>query len=181
MNRNNKHPDRPRYRRRAVPGDRTPNSRGYRVTASWDARPDRPAIRITPDKAAARRIAREYAAQGAYVILEQHRGHAQWHTLAEIDGPAQLAEQHAEQALALEGHPPTPADYRPGEPDRHRTWLAWMRAKAEADRRARVDADRRRRRLDAEAKSSARALMTPPAIVRPESQRRARHVTGAQR
>ncbi|MGA5354022.1 hypothetical protein ACPCJU_16855 [Streptomyces thermodiastaticus] len=188
MNRNAKHPDRPGYRRRAVAGDHTPNTRGYRVTASWDARPDRPAIRNTPDKAAARRMAREYAEHGAYVILEEHRGRNKWRTLAELDGPAILAEQRAEQALAAEGHPPTPSNYRPGEPDRHRTWLDWMRARAEAERRAaeqaereRVEAERRRQRLAAEARQTARELMTPPSIVRPEAQRRARHVTGAQR
>ncbi|MEU8721488.1 hypothetical protein [Streptomyces antimycoticus] len=181
MNRNAKHPDRPGYRRRAVPGDHTPNSRGYRVTASWDARPDRPAIRITPDRKKARRMARDYAGQGAYVILDEHRGRDLWRTLAELDGPALLAEQHAEQTLATEGHPATPADYRPDDADRHRTWLEWMRAKAEAERRARVEADRRRRRLAVEAKTSARELMTPPAIVRPEQRQRARHVTGAQR
>lgn len=169
MNRNSKHPDRPGYRRRAV-GRRRHHGRGYRVTASWDARPDRPAVRVTPDKAAARRMARQYAEQGAYVILEEHRG--RWRTLRELDGPAILAEQRAAQQLADEGHPPTPSSYRPGEPDRHRSWLEWMRARAEAERR--------RQRLAA-ATATTRALMTPPAIVRPAAQRRARHITGAQR
>ncbi|MBP0456228.1 hypothetical protein [Streptomyces montanisoli] len=180
MNHHRKHPDRP-FRRRAIPGDHTPNSSGYRVTASWDARPDRPAIRSTPDRKKAARLAREYADQGAYVLFEQHRGHNRWRTLAELDGRALLAERRAEQQLAAEQHPATPAAYRPGEPDRHRTWLDWMRAKAEADQRARADADRRRRRLAAEATTHARALMTPPDTVRPDAQRRARHVTGAQR
>ncbi|MGD6762070.1 hypothetical protein ACOKM5_24355 [Streptomyces sp. BH097] len=187
MKRSSKHPDRA-YRRRAVPGDHTPNSRGFRVTASWDKRPDRPAIRTTPDKAKARRIAREYADQGAYVILEEHRGRNEWRTVREYDGPAQLAEQReraledeAEQQLAAAGHPPTPPNYQPGAPDRHRTWAAWMDAKAEADRRARAEAEQRRRRLAAEATAHARELMTPPAIVRPEQRRPARHVTGGQR
>ncbi|CAM3741153.1 MULTISPECIES: hypothetical protein [Streptomyces] len=161
MNRSAKHPDRP-YRRRAVPGDHTPNTRGYRVTASWDARPDRPAIRSTPDKAKARRMAREYAEQGAYVILEEHKGRDQWRTLREYDGPAMAAE-------------------------RREAELAERRRAAEqaaAERAARLEqqaADRRRRRLAAEATTHARELMSPPAIVRPEHRQRARHVTGAQR
>lgn len=157
MNRSSKHPDRP-YRRRAVPGDHTPNSRGYRVTASWDARPDRPAIRTTPDKAKARRIAREYAEQGAYVILEEHRGRNEWRTVRELDGPAIVAAARAADA----------AERRAAD-------------RAEAERVEQLLAVRRRRRLAAEAARDARELMTPPAIVRPEHRQRARHVTGAQR
>ncbi|MEU3102954.1 hypothetical protein [Streptomyces griseoflavus] len=157
MNRSSKHPDRP-YRRRAVPGDHTPNSRGYRVTASWDARPDRPAIRTTPDKAKARRIAREYAEQGAYVILEEHRGRNEWRTVRELDGPAIVAAARA----AAE------AERRAAE-------------QAEAERVEQLLAVRRRRRLAAEATTHARELMSPPAIVRPEHRQRARHITGAQR
>jgi hypothetical protein len=156
MNRSTKHPDRP-YRRRAIPGDHTPNSRLYRVTASWDARPERPAIRTTPDKAQARRLAHQFAEQGAYVILEQSRGQAQWRTLRELDGPAILA---AARAAA-------DAERRAAD-------------QAEADRVEQLLAVRRRRRLAAEAAEHARALMTPPAIVRPEHRQRARHVTGAQ-
>ncbi|MFB6846233.1 hypothetical protein ACFCXS_15410 [Streptomyces sp. NPDC056373] len=157
MNRSSKHPDRP-YRRRAVPGDHTPNSRGFRVTASWDARPDRPAIRNTSDKAKARRIAREYAEQGAYVILEEHRGRDQWRTLRELDGPAIVAAARAA------------ADAERRAADR-----------AEAERVEQLLAVRRRHRLAAEAATHARALMSPPAIVRPEHRQRARHITGAQR
>jgi hypothetical protein len=158
MNHNSKHPDRPGYRRRAVPGDHTPNSRGYRVTASWDARPDRPAIRITPDKAAARRLARQFAEQGAYVILEEHRGRNEWRTVREFDGPAIVAAARAAAEAARRA-----AD------------------RAEAERAAQQLAARRRHRLAAEAATHARELMTPPAIVRPEHRQRARHITGAQR
>ncbi|WND36949.1 hypothetical protein RI578_22845 [Streptomyces sp. BB1-1-1] len=161
MNRNAKHPDRP-YRRRAVAGDHTPNSRGYRVTASWDARPDRPAIRTTPDKAKARRMAREYAEQGAYVVLEEHRGRNQWRTVRELDGPAIVAERRAAEQAA-------------------RAAREAAQAAADAARLEQLRADRRRRRLAAEATTHARELMTPPAIVRPEHRQRARHVTGAQR
>lgn len=93
MNRNTKHPDRAPHRRHPASGDRTRNSRTYRVTGSWDAHPDRPATSRTQDKAAARRTARSMAAQGAYVIVEEHRGHGDWRTLYELDGPAQVAQQ----------------------------------------------------------------------------------------
>jgi len=175
------------YRRKPPTSDRTRNGKLYRVTGSWDARPDRPAVRTTPDRAKARRIADQFAADGAYVIVEQARGF-EWRTLFEIDGPAQAAEHEAMQQLAAAGHPPTPDTYRPDADDRHRTWLAWMDARAEADRRAaeetaraQAEADARRRRLAAEATRTARTLMQPPAIVRPEHRQRARHITGAQR
>jgi hypothetical protein len=157
VNRSTKHPDRP-YRRRAVPGDHTPNRRGYRVTASWDAHPDRPAIRITPDRKKARRLAREYAEQGAYVILEEHRGHNVWRTVRELDGPAIVAAARAAAA----------AERRAAD-------------RAEAARAEQLLAVRRRHRLAAEAAAYARELMSPPAIVRPEHRQRARHITGAQR
>lgn len=109
-------------------------------------------------------------------------------TLREVDGAALVAERAAEQQLAAAGHPPTPTGYRPDAEDRHRTWLAWMDARAEADRaaaeqaaREQAEADARRRRLAAEARHTARTLMQPPAIVRPEHRQRARHITGAQR
>ncbi|MFB7452818.1 hypothetical protein [Streptomyces sp. NPDC056194] len=43
------------------------------------------------------------------------------------------------------------------------------------------EAARRRERLAAEVAANSRALMTPPAIVRPKARQRARHITGAQR
>lgn len=107
MNRNVKHPGRT-YRRKPNSGDRTRNSVGYRVTASWPARPDRPAIRQTTDKAKARSIAEAYAEQGAYVILEKHAGYGEWRTLAELDGPAldtaerRAAREQREQMLAAQ-------------------------------------------------------------------------------
>lgn len=90
MNRNGKHPDRAPHRRKANPGDRTKNSRGYRVTGSWDEKPDRPAVKPTQDRKARDRIAREMASQGAYVIVEEHVAYGLWRTLYEVDGPAQL-------------------------------------------------------------------------------------------
>ncbi|MFF2014028.1 hypothetical protein ACFVWY_33885 [Streptomyces sp. NPDC058195] len=176
------------HRRKAVSGDRTKNVKLWRVEASWDHRPDTPVVIRTSDRASARRKVRQLAAKGAYVIFQTHKGWDRWHTLCEIDGAAQLAEADAEQALAADGHPPTPATYRPDADDRHRTWLARMSARAESDRlvaeqaaRDRAEADARRRRLAAESRQHARALMTPPANVRPEHRQRARHITGAQR
>lgn len=161
MNRNVKHPGKT-YRRRATVGDRTKNSRGYRVTGSWDQRPDRPAVKPTQDRKARDRIAREMAEQGAYVIVEEHAGYGTWRTLYELDGPALLAELAAAEQV---------------EADR----LERARAAA-AEQAAELEVARRRRhRLAAEASTHARELMSPPAIVRPENRQRARHVTGAQR
>jgi hypothetical protein len=64
MNRNSKHPGKS-HRRKASATDRTHNRTGYRITGSWDQRPDRPAIRATPDRKAARRIARQMADEAA--------------------------------------------------------------------------------------------------------------------
>ncbi|MFF9284842.1 hypothetical protein [Streptomyces griseosporeus] len=179
---------RPQHRRRAVATDRTKNVTMWRVEASWDHRPDQPVIIRTADKKRARRKVEEFTDKGAYVIFQEHTGWDTWRTLREVDGAALVAERDAEQALATAGHPPTPANYRPDADDRQRTWLAWMDARAEADRRAaeeaarvQAEADARRRRLAAEARRDARTLMQPPAIVRPEHRRQARHITGAQR
>ncbi|MGI5353455.1 hypothetical protein ACQEU8_36690 [Streptomyces sp. CA-250714] len=159
MNRR-KHPERP-HRRKPTSGDRTRNSKLFRVEASWDSRPNRPAIRTTPDRAAARRLADTFAQQGAYVIVQAARGF-EWRTLYELDGPALLAERQAAEQAAAE---------------------AAERARQEAEQRAQQAAaeQRRQHRLAAEASTHARALMQPPAIVRPEHRQRARHITGAQR
>ncbi|WP_327368753.1 hypothetical protein [Streptomyces sp. NBC_01217] len=89
MNRNLKHPGKT-YRRKANTGDRTRNSRAWRITASWDARPDRPAVRTTTDRKARDRMAVEFAAQGGYVIVEEARGF-EWRTIREVDGSALVA------------------------------------------------------------------------------------------
>ncbi|MFD3572825.1 hypothetical protein [Streptomyces sp. NPDC058644] len=99
MNRNRKHPGKAPYRRHASTGDRTRNNSRYRITGTWPARPSRPAVAVTPDRKAVRRIAREMADQGARVTVEKHAEHGNWRTLYEVDGPALLAERHqAEQA-----------------------------------------------------------------------------------
>lgn len=75
----------------------------------------------------------------------------------------------------------------------HEGWDRWrtvrevdgaaLLAERDAEQAAREQAEQgaRRRRLAAEAARDARALMSPPAIVRPENRQRARHITGAQR
>ncbi|APD18789.1 hypothetical protein SEA_RALEIGH_41 [Streptomyces phage Raleigh] len=159
MNRNKKHPERAAHRRRAKATDRTKNTNGYRITGSWDDRPDRPAVKPTSDRKAARRIARSMADQGAYVIVEEHHGYGRWSTWFEVDGPAQLAA-----ALAAE---------------------AEARARAEAQRRAaeqaadarRAAAEKSERDLDA----LARMMVRPPVAREQCGRRDARHVTGAQR
>ncbi|MGW5673961.1 hypothetical protein ACWEV4_02520 [Streptomyces sp. NPDC003860] len=176
------------HRRKPATRDRTKNVTQWRVEASWDHRPDAPVVIRTADRKHARRKVSELADKGAYVIFQEHAGWDRWRTLREVDGAALLAERTAEQQLAAAGHPPTPPGHAPDADDRHRTWLAHMEARAEADRRAaeqadheQAGADARRRRLAADVRQHARALMAPPAIVRPEHRQRARHITGAQR
>ncbi|WP_326698018.1 hypothetical protein OG909_12110 [Streptomyces sp. NBC_01754] len=94
------------HRRKASTGDRTRGpARTWRITASWDTRPDRPAVRTTTDKRARDRMADDFAVDGAYVIVEEARGGFEWRTLREIDGPALIAEATAEaEAAATERH-----------------------------------------------------------------------------
>lgn len=140
MTRTRKHPDRPPHRRKATATDRTKNSRAFQITGSWDAHPDRPTVIVTQDRRAAKRLARDMAARGGYVIVEEHIEHGRWRTLYELDGPALLAERRAaEQAAAEEAErahraaergrpaPPSPprrrgqrARPRADDPARHR-------------------------------------------------------------
>ncbi|MFG2650936.1 hypothetical protein [Streptomyces sp. NPDC048436] len=176
------------HRRKAATGDRTKNVKAWRIEASWDHRPDAPVIVRTSDRKHAQKAFRGLVDKGAYVIYQEHAGWDRWDTVREVDGAALLAERKAEQQLAAAGHPPTPPYYRPEVDDRHRSWLAWWAAAEQAREQARLDAvcqaaegAARRRRLAAEATRDARALMSAPAIVRPENRQRARHITGAQR
>ncbi|APD18573.1 hypothetical protein SEA_PICARD_43 [Streptomyces phage Picard] len=176
------------HRRKASTGDRTRNTNAWRIEGSWDHRPDLPVVIRTPDRRHARRVVRELVGKGAYVIFQEHAGWDRWTTVEEIDGAALLAEAAAEQQLAAAGHPPTPPFYRPDADDRHRSWLAGWEAAAGAREQAQRAAEEaaaaltaRRRRIAVEAARDARALMQPPAIVRPENRQRARHITGAQR
>jgi hypothetical protein len=159
MNRNSKHPDRGPHRRRATATDRTKNTSGYRITGSWNARPNRPAVKPTSDRKAARRIAREMADQGAYVIVEEHQGYGQWSTWFEVDGPALVAERHR-----------AAAEERRRREQQHR-------ATVEAEVARRAAAERSERDLDA----LARMMVRPPVAREQCGRREARHVTGAQR
>ncbi|QCX77648.1 hypothetical protein C9F11_20065 [Streptomyces sp. YIM 121038] len=171
------------HRRKAATTDRTKNVKSWRVEASWDHKPDDPAVIRTSDRKRAQKAFRDLVDKGAYVIFQEHAGWDRWRTVREVDGVALRAERAAEQQLAAAGHPPTPPAYRPDAEDRHRTWLAWMSARAAAEQAAREQAetDARRRRVAADVRRNARALMSPPANVRPENRQRARHITGAQR
>ncbi|CAL9481311.1 hypothetical protein [Streptomyces sp. enrichment culture] len=143
------------YRRKPNSGDRTKNTKAYRVEASWNARPDRPAATTTPDRRRADRLARQWAASGAYVIVQTHTGWDTWRTLYELDGPAHEAERRAAERAAL---------------DQAR------RAAQEAE--ARIAAAEQRDRDEA----ALTRLMTRPPVARDQCGRRdARHITGAQR
>ncbi|WP_432026855.1 hypothetical protein [Streptomyces sp. 1222.5] len=154
-----KHPERAPHRRRASTKDHTKNNSGYRITGSWDQHPDRPAIKPTQDRKAARRIARNMAEQGAYVVVEEHNGHGRWSTWFEVDGPALLAERRAAE-----------------EEQRRRT--AEERHRAEQEETARRDAAEKSER---ERASLARLMVRPPVARGQCGRRDARHVTGAQR
>ncbi|MCY0959628.1 hypothetical protein [Streptomyces sp. H27-H5] len=155
MNPTRKHPDRAPHRRRAKATDRTKNTGGFRITGSWDQRPDRPAVKPTQDRKAARRIAREMADQGAYVIVEEHHGYGRWSTWFEVDGPAQLA----------------------AEAEAHRRAEEQRRAAEQAAARRRAATERAERDLDA----LARMMVRPPVAREQCGRREARHVTGGQR
>lgn len=90
------------HRRKSKATDRTRNTSDFRVEGSWNARPDRPAAIRTPDRRRAYRIARQWAATGAYVIVQEHEGWERWRTLDEIDGPAQQAEERRREQAAAE-------------------------------------------------------------------------------
>ncbi|TBO59026.1 hypothetical protein EYS09_14380 [Streptomyces kasugaensis] len=159
MNRNKRNPDRAPHRRRATAGNSTKNIRGYRITGSWDQRPERPAVKPTQDRKAMRRIARDMAERGAYVIVEQHCGYGRWETLYQVNGPALLAEQRVtEQAQRVAAEQAA-------------------RAAAEAER-ARLAVEQRAERQLA---ALARLMVRPPVARGAYGRREARHVTGAQR
>jgi hypothetical protein len=154
---NPKRPDRAPHKRRHHAADHTQNTSGYRITGSWNTRPDRPAIRSTPDRHQARRIAREMAEQGAYVVVEQHVAHGQWRTRYEIDGPALAAERRAAEK----------AERRQAEEQRRAAVEAALARQAAAAKTARERAALER-------------LMVQPPVPRDATGRvTARHTTGA--
>src|SRR5690606_31401038 len=123
----------------------------YRIEASWNDRPDKPAATTTSDRKKARALARKWADSGAYVIVQENTGWHVWRTVDEVDGPALLAERHAADETAAAGYPPDPPGYRPDAADRNRTWLDDMhqRAAAATEQPAAEDAERQRRRRPA--------------------------------
>ncbi|WP_371652477.1 MULTISPECIES: hypothetical protein [unclassified Streptomyces] len=158
MNRS-KHAGRAPHRRRANSTDRTKNTTAYRITGSWNARPDRPIVKPTADRKTARRISRDMATQGAYVIVEEHVTYGQWRTLYEVDGPALLAAQLA------------------AEQGQHIAAEEAARAAADAEQARRTAEQRRERELAA----LARLMCRPPVAREACGRRDARHMTGAQR
>ncbi|MFD5057407.1 hypothetical protein [Streptomyces sp. NPDC058394] len=162
MNRNTKHPGRT-YRRKANSGDRTRNATNWRITASWDARPDRPAIRTTSDKHARNRMMQAFADAGAYVVLEEYRGHGQWRFLREIDGQAEAADRD--------------------RADREQREAAAREARHAADYAAQCEQNARAldRQAEAQLDDLARIMCRPPVARAAVGHPVARHVTGAQR
>ncbi|MGF0176692.1 hypothetical protein ACQF36_41440 [Streptomyces sp. Marseille-Q5077] len=155
MKRNKKHPDRAPHRRRASATDRTKNTKSFRVTGSWDKRPNRPAIKATSDRHARDRIAREMRDQGAYVIVEQHRGHGEWGTLYELDGPALLTER--------------------------RRAVEELRRQAVEERRRAEQVGAAAEQSERDRAGLARLMVRPPVAREQCGRRDARHVTGGQR
>ncbi|WP_406014350.1 hypothetical protein OG520_22265 [Streptomyces sp. NBC_00984] len=161
MNRNTKHPSRT-YKRKANSGDRTRGGRTWRITASWDARPDRPATRTTTDRKARDRMITTFVNQGGYVIVEEAKGF-KWRTWREFDGPAELAARERaerDQAAAEEREQRHRADYEQ-QLARNVTARA-IEAAAEHDAMDRI-------------------MRRPPIARAATGQATARHITGSQR
>jgi hypothetical protein len=161
MNRNVKHPGKT-YRRKPSGGDRTRGGRTWRITASWNARPDRPAVRTTSDRKARDRMVAEFVDQGGYVIVEEAKGF-KWRAWREFDGPAELAAradaEHAQQE-AMQREERHRADYQ-------RQAAQNLRAATYAAADAFDD--------------MARIMRRPPIARAATGQTTARHITGAQR
>ncbi|MGW4305101.1 hypothetical protein [Streptomyces californicus] len=152
------------HRRKGDGRDRTWNHASWRVTASWDSRPDRPAVRTTSDRKARDRMVREWAADGAYVIVEEADGY-RWRTLREVNGPELAAAVAAERAARDEAE-------AAARDARHRADYDWQ---AEVNRAAAAD------QAAAERDDLAALMRRPPIARHATGQTTARHITGAQR
>ncbi|MGW6518571.1 hypothetical protein [Streptomyces sp. NPDC054962] len=141
------------FHRRPRPTDRTKNVKSYRVEASWNHRPDLPVIVKTADKRHAYRAARELAAKGAYVIVQEHAGWDRWRTLDEFDGPALAAEQRRAERAAVEEA---------------------RRTAEEAERRLAVEEER-----DRQTAAMERLMVRPPVPRDATGRVTARHTAGA--
>lgn len=153
MNRS-KHPDRT-WHRPARTGDSKAPTRhpAYRVTGTWPA-PRAGAQYHAPDRAKARKIARQWADAGAVAVIEKSKGF-EWRQVEVIDGPALAAAREAEQRATAEA-----------EAARIKAELA----RRAAEHRAAIQAQRDR--------AQAAALMVQPPVPRTPQQRTARHTTG---
>ncbi|WP_405508837.1 hypothetical protein OG323_22700 [Streptomyces cyaneofuscatus] len=150
------------HRRKAQGREHTRNVTAWRVTASWDSRPDRPAVRTTSDRKARDRMVREWAADGAYVIVEEAAGF-EWRTLREVNGAEQLlADERAAREQAE-------ADAREA---RHR---------ADYDQQAAVNRAAALLAIAAERVDLAVLMRRPPIARQATGQSTARHITGSQR
>jgi hypothetical protein len=141
------------HKRKARPQS-VKSPRTYRVTGTWPA-PRRPARYEAADRPAARKIAREWAADGAVAVIEEHVSFGTWRVVAEYDGPALIADRAA---TARATQAATDA-----------------RVRAELTRRAQERQEGMRAARD---RAQAAALMVQPPVPRAASQRTARHTAG---
>ncbi|MFD3903001.1 hypothetical protein HXS80_20645 [Streptomyces sp. CB04723] len=153
-----------KYRRKSDGRDRTWTHVSWRVTASWDSRPDRPAVRTTSDRKARDRMVRDWAADGAYVIVEEADGY-RWRTLREVNGPELAAAVAAERAARDEAE-------AAARDARHR---------ADYDRQVHVHQAAAADRAAAEHDDLAALMRRPPIARHATGQTTARHITGSQR
>jgi hypothetical protein len=165
------------HKRKAPTSDRTQNHNGYRIEASWNDRPNKPAITTTPDRKKARRLARQWAEQGAYVIVQEHAGWHVWRTIDEVDGPALLAERAAAEQAAVEDARRTARDAEQRLAAARRTALldAEYAAQTAQNQRARAAAE------EAEHDRLARLMVRPPVARDATGRPTARHTAGGRR
>ncbi|MEU0102199.1 hypothetical protein [Streptomyces sp. NPDC006267] len=149
-------------RKKADGRDPTWNAASWRVTASWDSRPDRPAVRTTSDRKARDRMVREWSADGAYVIVEEAEGFG-WRTLREVNG--------AELVAAADRSPRDEAEAAARDA-RHR---------ADYDRQVLVHQAAAADEAAAEHDDLAALMRRPPVARESAGRTTARHITGSQR
>ncbi|MFJ1708553.1 hypothetical protein [Kitasatospora sp. NPDC088346] len=77
------------------------NQSNCRLTARW-LTTERPTLFDSPDRRRCARVARQLAAAGALVLVEEHLGHGAWRLLQRLDGPAIVRARRAAERLATE-------------------------------------------------------------------------------
>lgn len=150
------------HRRKAQGRERTRNTTAWRVTASWDSRPDRPTVRTTSDRKARDRMVRQWVAEGAYVIVEEADGFA-WRTRREVNGA---------EAVAEDGRAARDEAEATAREARHR---------ADYDRQVRVHEAAAAEEAAVEHDRLAALMRRPPIARQSTGQSTARHITGSQR